>query len=63
MLPMASCLPAFSAFAFGFGETGSASAFGYGETGSAFAEASARQVFALVESFPPGFAAASAAPH
>jgi len=52
MLPMASCLPAFFR-----------SAFGYGETGFVFAEASARQAFALVESFPPGFAAASAAPH
>ena len=48
MLPMASCLPAFSASAFGFGETGSA----FGEAG-----------FALVESFPPDLAAASAAPH
>ena len=69
MLPMASCLPAFSAFAFGFGETGSASAFGYGETCRLrrgrlrLRLRLRRQVFALVESFPPGFAAASAAPH
>lgn len=52
MLPMASCLPAFPA-----------SAFGFGPTGSAFAKASARQAFAPIESFPAGFAAASAAPH
>jgi hypothetical protein len=68
MLPMASCLPAFfrretSRLRLRLRRDRLRLRRGFGEAGSAFAEASARQVFALIESFPAGFAAASAAPH